>query len=161
MKLIGGPLANDRHRRARTASGGYLGTAVATGAIGAAVTLWQVGALRAIAWFVPWFAISRTRCITGFPQPGRNAREGVRARKGGRQPWRGRGSTTGGRPGHLDRYSTDAVSGSGPGLFAAARDHRGRARIPAYQAQPAGSPRRVDSSCERCATPEWSARYCR
>jgi MFS family permease len=47
MKLIGGPLANDPHRRARTASGGYLGTAVA---IGAAVTVWQVGALRAIAW---------------------------------------------------------------------------------------------------------------
>jgi MFS family permease len=50
MKLIGGPLANDPHRRARTASAGYLGTAVATGAIGAAVTVWQVGALRAIAW---------------------------------------------------------------------------------------------------------------
>jgi MFS family permease len=50
MKLIAGPLANDPHRRGRTASGGYLGTAVATGAIGAAVTVWQVGALRAIAW---------------------------------------------------------------------------------------------------------------
>ena len=50
MKFIGGPLANDPHLRARTASGGYLGTAVATGAIGAAVTVWQVGALRAIAW---------------------------------------------------------------------------------------------------------------
>lgn len=50
MKLIGGPLANDPHRRARTASGGYLGTALATGAIGAAVTVWQVGALRALAW---------------------------------------------------------------------------------------------------------------
>jgi MFS family permease len=50
MKLIGGPLANSPQRRARTASGGYLGTALATGAIGAAVTVWQVGALRAIAW---------------------------------------------------------------------------------------------------------------
>jgi len=50
MKLIGGPLANEPHRRAQTASGGYLGTAVATGAIGAAMTVWQVGALRAIAW---------------------------------------------------------------------------------------------------------------
>ncbi|MGB6209571.1 MFS transporter, partial [Mycobacterium sp.] len=50
MKLVAGPLANDPHRRAPTASGGYLGTAVATGAIGAAVTVWQVGALRAIAW---------------------------------------------------------------------------------------------------------------
>ncbi len=50
MKLIGGPLANDSHRRARTASGGYLGTAIATGAIGAAIAVWQVGVLRAIAW---------------------------------------------------------------------------------------------------------------
>jgi MFS family permease len=49
-KLIGGPLANDPRQRARTASGGYLGTALATGAIGAAVTVWQVGVLRAIAW---------------------------------------------------------------------------------------------------------------
>lgn len=50
MKLVGGPLANDPARRGRTASGGYLGTAVATGAIGAAVTVWQAGIFRAIAW---------------------------------------------------------------------------------------------------------------
>jgi MFS family permease len=50
MKIIGGPLANDPQWRARTASGGYLGTAVATGAIGAATTVWQVGVLRATAW---------------------------------------------------------------------------------------------------------------
>lgn len=50
MKIIGGPLADDPQRRARTASGGYLGTAVATGAIGAAMTVWQVGILRAAAW---------------------------------------------------------------------------------------------------------------
>ena len=43
MKLIAGPLANDPDRRARAASGGYLGTAVATGAICAAVTVWQAG----------------------------------------------------------------------------------------------------------------------
>lgn len=49
-KLIGGPMANDPGRRGRMASGGYLGTAVATGAIGAAVTVWQAGILRAIAW---------------------------------------------------------------------------------------------------------------
>ncbi|MGH3492217.1 MAG: MFS transporter [Sciscionella sp.] len=49
-KLIGGPLANDARRRHRIASGGYLGTAVATGAIGLAVSTWQVGVLRAIAW---------------------------------------------------------------------------------------------------------------
>lgn len=50
MKLVGGPLANDPHKRGRTASGGYLGTALATGAIGAAMTVWQAGALRAFAW---------------------------------------------------------------------------------------------------------------
>jgi MFS family permease len=50
MKLIGGPLANDPGRRGPTASGGYLGTALATGAIGAAVTVWQAGLFRAIAW---------------------------------------------------------------------------------------------------------------
>jgi MFS family permease len=50
MKLIGGPLANDSTLRRRLASGGYVGTAVATGAIGLSVTVWQAGALRAVAW---------------------------------------------------------------------------------------------------------------
>jgi MFS family permease len=50
MKLVGGPLANDPNRRGQTASGGYLGTALATGAIGAAMTVWQAGMLRATAW---------------------------------------------------------------------------------------------------------------
>jgi MFS family permease len=50
MKLLGGPLANDPQRRGRLASGGYLGTALATGAIGLAATVWQVGVLRALAW---------------------------------------------------------------------------------------------------------------
>jgi MFS family permease len=50
MKLIGGPLANDAKTRGRLASGGYIGTAVATGAIGLAATVWQAGVLRALAW---------------------------------------------------------------------------------------------------------------
>ena len=50
MKLVGGPLANDPQRRGRTAAGGYLGTALATGAIGLAGAVWQAGALRAVAW---------------------------------------------------------------------------------------------------------------
>jgi MFS family permease len=50
MKLAGGPLANAPNRRGRVAAGGYLGTAVATGAIGAAATVWQAGVLRAVAW---------------------------------------------------------------------------------------------------------------
>ncbi|MDQ2796619.1 MAG: MFS transporter [Actinomycetota bacterium] len=49
-KLAGGPLANDRTRRVRIASGGYLGTAVATAAIGLATAIWQVAILRALAW---------------------------------------------------------------------------------------------------------------
>ena len=50
MKLIGGPLANDAKTRGRLASGGYIGTAAATGAIGLATTVLQVGVLRALAW---------------------------------------------------------------------------------------------------------------
>ena len=49
-KLVGGPLANDPRRRGRLASGGYLGTAVATAAIGLTTAVWQVGVLRAFAW---------------------------------------------------------------------------------------------------------------
>lgn len=49
-KLAGGPLAADPARRARLASGGYLGTAVATAAIGTTTVVWQVGGLRAFAW---------------------------------------------------------------------------------------------------------------
>jgi len=50
MKMIGGPLANDPKVRGKLASGGYIGTALATGAIGLAMTTWQAGALRAMAW---------------------------------------------------------------------------------------------------------------
>jgi MFS family permease len=49
-KLVGGPLAADQQRRGRLASGGYLGTAVATAAIGACTAVWQIATLRAFAW---------------------------------------------------------------------------------------------------------------
>lgn len=49
-KLVGGPLANDERRRLRMASGGYVVTALATGSIGLAATVWQVGILRSVAW---------------------------------------------------------------------------------------------------------------
>lgn len=48
--LIVGPLADDPDRRLKMASGGYLVTAAATGAIGLAATVWQAGLLRATAW---------------------------------------------------------------------------------------------------------------
>lgn len=49
-KLAGGPIANDRVRRAKRASGGYLGTAIATAAIGVATAVWRVAILRVLAW---------------------------------------------------------------------------------------------------------------
>jgi MFS family permease len=49
-KLVAGPLANDESRRLRLASGGYLVTAAATGALGLATTVWQAGLARAAAW---------------------------------------------------------------------------------------------------------------
>jgi MFS family permease len=49
-KIAGGSLADDPQRRARVAAGGYVTTAVATSAIGLAVTVWQAGILRAGAW---------------------------------------------------------------------------------------------------------------
>lgn len=49
-KLLVGPLADDPRWRRRLASGGYLGTAAATGAIGLTTAVWQAGALRALAW---------------------------------------------------------------------------------------------------------------
>jgi MFS family permease len=49
-KLAGGPLAAEPTSRARLVRGGYLGTALATGAIGVAAAVWQVAILRAVAW---------------------------------------------------------------------------------------------------------------
>ena len=49
-KLAGGPISADPSRRARVASGGYLITAVATGAIAITTAVWQVAVLRAAAW---------------------------------------------------------------------------------------------------------------
>jgi MFS family permease len=48
--LVAGPWANDPERRGLAARGGYIGTALATGAIGLSVATWQVGLLRAVAW---------------------------------------------------------------------------------------------------------------
>jgi MFS family permease len=49
-KLAGGAAANDERRRGKLAAGGYVATAVATGAIGVSTAVWQAGALRAAAW---------------------------------------------------------------------------------------------------------------
>jgi MFS family permease len=49
-KLAGGPIAADPERRRRLVRGGYIGTALATGAIGLTVAVWQVAVLRSLAW---------------------------------------------------------------------------------------------------------------
>ncbi len=49
-KLAGGPLAAEPTGRARLVRGGYLGTALATGAVGLAGAVWQVAILRSVAW---------------------------------------------------------------------------------------------------------------
>ena len=50
-RLGGGALADDPNRRRATAIGGYASTAVLSGLIGVASNAWQVGLLRAGAWF--------------------------------------------------------------------------------------------------------------
>lgn len=61
-RFIGGPLADDPGRRRQVAVGGYTTTAVLSSSIGFATAPWQVGALRAGAWFA-----------RGVRSPSRNA----------------------------------------------------------------------------------------
>jgi MFS family permease len=49
-RFAGGPLADDPARRRTVAVGGYTTTAVLSAAVGSAMSVWQVGVLRAGAW---------------------------------------------------------------------------------------------------------------
>jgi MFS family permease len=49
-RFVGGPLADDPHRRRVTAVGGYTTTAIFSSALGAATAAWQVAILRSVAW---------------------------------------------------------------------------------------------------------------
>lgn len=49
-RFVGGPIADDSNRRRSAAVGGYTATAVLSGLVGAASSVWQVGVLRAGAW---------------------------------------------------------------------------------------------------------------
>ncbi|MEO8829535.1 MFS transporter [Lapillicoccus sp.] len=70
-KLAGGPLASSPRRRARLASGGYLGTAVATAAIGLTTAVWQVAILRALAWISRGIrSPARDTMLTSLTPPG-------------------------------------------------------------------------------------------
>lgn len=70
-KASSGPLADLPARRGRLAGAGYTLTALTTAAIGLAATVWQVGALRALAW------LGR-----GVRSPARDAMLGSLARSG-------------------------------------------------------------------------------
>lgn len=85
-KVIGGPLANDPRRRRRLATGGYVGTAVATGAIGLAATVWQAG----------YYAPSRGRRGASARQRGTRCCRAwrPRTRTGGRSGWSEPGTTS-------------------------------------------------------------------
>lgn len=133
MKLIGGPLANDPHRRAGTASGGYLGTAVATGAIGAAVNRVAGRCAPCDRLVVPGAAFPGPRCVTRFFEPDISPGQGVWAGTGRRQPGRGRGPVAGGRFGDLGRRPAGTVSGCDSRFVRGYRNHPGRARISAQR----------------------------
>ena len=85
-QLVSGPIANDRNKRGRLASGGYLITAVATGAIGLSVTIWQAGTLRALAWVARGArSPARTRFLLPWPH---------RRPRGGRSGWNEQATTS-------------------------------------------------------------------
>src|SRR4051794_8648474 len=70
-KFAGGPLADDPHRRRSAAVGGYAATAVLSGLIGAATSVWQVGALRAGAWAARGLRVpSRNALLADVVPPG-------------------------------------------------------------------------------------------
>jgi len=135
MKLIGGPLANDPRRRARTADGGLSGHCGGDGSDRCGDNRMAGRCTACDRMVVPGFTISGPRCVTGFSSPDISAGEGFRARKGGRQPWRGRGSVARGRLGDVGRCSASAISGGGSGFVCGNRDHRGGTRVPAQGAQ--------------------------
>jgi MFS family permease len=63
-------LASDPRRRARLASSGYLGTGIATAAIGLTTAVWQVGLLRAAAWVSRGIrSPARDLLLTGLARP--------------------------------------------------------------------------------------------
>ena len=70
-KVLGGPLADDPLRRGRMAGGGYLVTAAATGSIGLAAAVWQVGVLRGLAWAARGFrSPARDSLLASLATPG-------------------------------------------------------------------------------------------
>ena len=70
-RFAGGPLADDPHRRRSAAVGGYAGTAILSGLVGVATSVWQVGVLRAGAWAARGLRVpSRNALLADVVTPG-------------------------------------------------------------------------------------------
>ena len=70
-RFAGGPLADDPHRRRTAAVGGYAGTAILSGLVGVATSVWQVGVLRAGAWAARGLRVpSRNALLADVVTPG-------------------------------------------------------------------------------------------
>lgn len=139
-KLAGGPLANDPRRRARLASSGYIGTAVATAAIGLATAVWQVAVLRAFAWMSRGIrSPARDMLLTSIAPKGAYGRAfGVERARGQR---RGHHRPAGGLGfGGAARGATRHPVIHRPRNLRRGGDHRCRPRGPPHRHRPGRSP---------------------
>ena len=74
-RFIGGPLADDPARRRRVAAGGYTATAVLAALTAGATAAWQVGVLRAGAWFARGLRVpSRNALLADLVTPAQYGR---------------------------------------------------------------------------------------
>lgn len=68
-RFVGGALADDPQRRRRVAVGGYGATAVLSGLIGVANSVWQVAILRSGAWAARGLRVPARRPTSSRPAP--------------------------------------------------------------------------------------------
>ncbi|HEV2034511.1 MAG TPA: MFS transporter [Candidatus Dormibacteraeota bacterium] len=69
-RLLGGALADNPALRRRTATGGYVGTAVLGGLIGLTAVVWQAGALRIASWVARGIRVpSRNALLADITEP--------------------------------------------------------------------------------------------
>ena len=69
-RLLGGALADNPALRRRTATGGYIGTAVLGALIGLTGVVWQAGALRIAAWAARGLRVpSRNALLADITEP--------------------------------------------------------------------------------------------
>lgn len=69
-RFAGGPIADDPHRRRSAAVGGYAATAVLSGLVGAATSVWQAGVLRAGAWTARGLRVPSRNALLADTVPG-------------------------------------------------------------------------------------------